>query len=111
MEQQQQQQQHAVPALQQLHQPVVAIAAAAAQQQQQHQTEDASSSGYGSPDSGGLIDEGWRWRLDDQVTSIINSIRFIYLNYLNVVFKNKKLVLFIIILNESERALLLLLHV
>ena len=47
-----------VPALQQLHQPVVAIAAAAAQQQQQHQTEDASSSGYGSPDSGGLIDEG-----------------------------------------------------
>jgi hypothetical protein len=27
-------------------------------QQQQQQTEDASSSGYGSPDSGGLIDEG-----------------------------------------------------
>ena len=33
------------------------------QQQQQQQIQvvehDASSSGYGSPDSGGLIDEGW----------------------------------------------------
>ena len=35
------------------------------QQQQQNQVveHDASSSGYGSPDSGGLIDEGWNYDL------------------------------------------------